>query len=183
MKNTLLHTGNTIRTVTGLYVDVINPHPDMFCIEDIAHSLSHQCRFGGHLHRFYSVAQHSYRVSKSRHVPQRHQLTALMHDATEAYLLDMPRPIKRQLPDYKAVEARLNYAIAEKFGFDGVFDPCIKAADNEALEYEFEHLVKNPQSQDINPMLPEVAKKFFLDRYYELTGFQAPTQKERISFK
>ncbi|MFC4230551.1 hypothetical protein ACFOW1_01525 [Parasediminibacterium paludis] len=58
-----LYKPNCIRTYTGLYMNVFDPTPEMICIEDIAHALSHQCRFSGHTKQFYSVAQHSYHVA------------------------------------------------------------------------------------------------------------------------
>lgn len=165
----LLYAGNLIRTYTGLYVDVINPKPEMFCIEDIAHSLSHQCRFGGHVKEFFSVAQHSYNVSKL--VPAKHRLAALMHDAAEAYMLDMPKPIKDQLTNYKAIENRLMYVLSEKFGFEFPLSNDIKKADSLALENEFEHFMMGEKS-DMTAMLPQVAKSFFLKKYHELTSME-----------
>lgn len=172
MKIETLHTTNTIRTVTGIYVDIVNPTPEMFCIEDIAHSLSHQCRFGGHIPKFFSVAQHSYNVSKQ--VPAKHQMAALMHDAAEAYVLDMPRPIKWQLTNYKAIENNLMYIIAEKFGFEYPLANEIKKADELALEFEWNNLVIR-QSEVVTAMLPEVAKRFFLDRFYTILNQVPPS--------
>ena len=109
-----LFTPGCIRTFTGLYIDVFEPKPEMICIEDIAHGLSMQCRFGGQLPKFYSVAQHSIHCSEI--VSDHLKLEALLHDASEAYLLDIPSPIKNRMPEYKAVEDRLMKAIAAKLG-------------------------------------------------------------------
>lgn len=163
-----LYNGTTIRTVTGLYMDVFNPTFDMISIEDIAHSLSFQCRFGGHLKQFYSVAQHSYHVSKRVHPKQ--ALAGLLHDATEAYLLDMPRPIKQRLPEYKAVEDNLMRVIAERFGLDWPLDPQIKEVDKYMLELEYKVLVEGPITHHIIPMSPPLAKIYFLQRFDELKG-------------
>jgi len=89
-----LFTPNCIRTFTGKYVNVFEPTLEMICIEDIAHALSMQCRFGGHLPYFYSVAQHSINCSFLVDTPCL-KLEVLMHDASEAYLLGIPSPIKK----------------------------------------------------------------------------------------
>lgn len=94
------------------------PTPESIHINDIAHALSNLCRYGGHTRKFYSVAEHCCLMSdwvlSSGHSPQV-ALEALMHDATEAYLVDMPRPIKHKLPGYRAIEDGLARAIADRF--------------------------------------------------------------------
>lgn len=110
-----LFTANCIRTFTGKYMNVFEPTEDMICIEDVAHALSNQCRFGGHLPKFYSVAQHSLMCCEMA-TPER-KLEALLHDASEAYLLDVPKPIKQRLSNYKEIEDNLMRLIAKKFGF------------------------------------------------------------------
>lgn len=128
-----------IRTVSGRFVNVFEPKPDMFCIEDIAHALSHQCRFGGHLPNFYSVAQHSFITSQL--VEEKDQVTALMHDASEAYLLDVPRPIKLQLANYKEIENGLMVMLAEVFQFQWPLPESVKKADEEMLVTEWNELM------------------------------------------
>jgi uncharacterized protein len=81
MKYENLYEPDCIRTYTGLYINVFNPKPEMIEIEDIAHALSFQCRFGGHLPKFYSVAQHSLNCSYLVKEPAL-KLTALLHDAS-----------------------------------------------------------------------------------------------------
>lgn len=104
-----------IRTFTGKLVDPVHLTLDDICIEDIAHSLSNQCRFSGHVRRFYSVAEHSVRVMKKCSIDP---LAALLHDASEAYLVDLPRPLKYhpEFQFYKVVEAHVSGCIEEKFG-------------------------------------------------------------------
>ena len=85
--------GDWIQTMSGVIFYPLDPRPEEIRIEDIAHALSHQCRFAGHCREFYSVAEHSVRVS--RELPQEFMLWGLLHDASEAYLVDLPRPIKR----------------------------------------------------------------------------------------
>ena len=103
------HTINTtvppshIQTFTGRHINPFDPDPDAIDIEDIAHALSHICRFTGHTHTFYSVAQHSVHVADlvcrntaglAKPARSRAVLMALLHDASEAYLCDIPRPLK-----------------------------------------------------------------------------------------
>lgn len=134
-----LYAIDCIRTYTGIYMNVFEPTPEMISIEDIAHSLSMQCRFGGHLPFFYSVAQHSLVVSK--YVSKENKLAALLHDASEAYLMDIPRPIKMRLPDYKDIEDNLMKKIAEKFGFEYPLCDEIKKADDAVLQLEWDILM------------------------------------------
>jgi hypothetical protein len=114
--------GPFIQTYTGKKFYPFDPRPEEVCLADIAHSLSTQCRFGGHSTSFYSVAQHSVLVSL-----QVNHLWGLLHDATEAYILDWPKPLKRYLfvgrfrtPHkywgMETVETQIASAIAERFG-------------------------------------------------------------------
>src|SRR5690606_29748913 len=96
--------GDWMQTFTGRRFWPLDPRPDEICIEDIAHALSMQCRYAGHCLSFYSVAEHS--VLLSQHVAEPFRRWALLHDASEAYLVDVPRPIKGDLSNYRAVEAR-----------------------------------------------------------------------------
>ena len=161
-----LYNGNLLRTHSGKMIDVFNPDPDMICIEDIAHALSHICRFGGHTTDFYSVAQHS--VMCASLVPHSQQLEALMHDATEAYLLDIPSPIKRQLPGYEQAEDNLMRIIADKYKLEYPFVPILKIADKDALEYEYKFHVL--QSSPCTNMSPEMAKQVFLEKFKEYSN-------------
>lgn len=106
--------GDWVQTFTGRVFWPMDPLPSEIDIEDIAHALSMQCRFGGHAVRFYSVAEHS--VLLARHVAPEHRKWALLHDAAEAYLVDVPRPVKPYLGDYRLNEDRLLIAIATRFG-------------------------------------------------------------------
>lgn len=137
----LLHTPNSIRTIGGRYLDAMNPKPGQISIGDIAFGLSRVCRFAGHTRKFYSVAQHSCDVCDM--VPDSLKLQALLHDASEAYIGDLPSPIKQLLPDYQVLEQRIMEAIAKKFNFPWPLHPMVKNADTFYLEYEWVQGVLN----------------------------------------
>lgn len=158
-----LYSGRLIRTYRGHYFDVFDPNPDQIDIEDIAHSLSLLCRFAGHTQSFYSVAEHSIWVAKKVRIEDK--LTALLHDASEAYLIDLPSPIKKGIPQYLEMENNLMKAIAQKLEFNYPFSSEIKIADKLALEYEWENKVI---SDKVISLTPEEAKKSFLQEYYKI---------------
>lgn len=112
---------NTIRVRSGGYLDLADPQPDQFTLTDIAGALSKICRFGGQCDRFYSVAEHSIHCAVQGWrdgLSKRAQIALLMHDAAEAFVGDCVKPLKIMLPDYWAVEQRMESAIAEKFGIN-----------------------------------------------------------------
>lgn len=160
-----LYTPNCIRTHSGLYFNILEPTLDMICIEDIAHALSHQCRFGGHLPRFYSVAQHS--VLAAQMAKRFHPLAALLHDASEAYLLDIPKPIKPHLNNYETLEDRIMQLIAEKFGFKYPLPQHIHIIDRQLLESEWEHIMMKDDNY-FESWPPAYAKQRFLETYQRI---------------
>jgi hypothetical protein len=131
-----------ICTAGGRRFNLHEPSADDVALEDIAHALAMTPRFGGHCTEFLSVAQHSILVADLVHEQQpgaRAQQVALLHDASEAYLVDMPAPIKRFLPDFKKIEDRVQAVIFEAFGLSDLaaeLKPVIKAADILALQWE-----------------------------------------------
>lgn len=152
-----------IRTNSGIYMNVFEPTLDMIDINDIAHVLSNLPRFGGHLDRFYSVAQHSV-MCAMRVKSIEDKRAALLHDASEAYMLDIPTPIKAKLPDYKFYENNLMLKIAEKFDFEFPLSKEVKRADEEMLHLEWENLVIN-KHKIFKCVTPEEAKQQFLEAY------------------
>ena len=106
-----------IQTFTGRQFWPLEPRADEIFIEDIAHHLSNLCRFTGACRSFYSVAQHSVLVSLCA-PPGENPLWGLLHDASEAYLIDVARPVKRSaaLVGYRVAEARMMEVICECFG-------------------------------------------------------------------
>lgn len=162
-----LYTPDCIRTYTGKYINVFEPTLEMINIVDIAHALAHVPRFGGHTAKFYSVAQHSIAVAMK--LPPEQQLAGLLHDATEAYLCDMPSPIKNRMPEYKKIEDKLMVAIARKFGITYPFMQVLKDADKAMLETEWNCIVLNREPFEFKHLSPAEAKKQFLELFEFLT--------------
>jgi 5'-deoxynucleotidase YfbR-like HD superfamily hydrolase len=155
-----------------------NPRVEDIDIEDIAHGLAYTCRFNGQTTAFYSVAQHSLMVADL--VPNELKLDALMHDAAEAYLGDVVKPLKALLPEYRAIEEHVNNIIAKAFNLGDCCHPAIKRADLIALATEKRDLM--PYSVEpwtyltgieempmlVDPLSPQEAKLAFMNRYTEL---------------
>lgn len=135
--------GDWIETFTGRKFYPFDPRPEDVCIEDIAHALSMLCRFGGHCKRFYSVSQHS--VILAKNVSAENQLWALLHDASEAYIVDVPRPIKKDpsFAVYQQVESAIMQAICSKFGLPVDMPEEVGIADKRMLTTEHHQLMCN----------------------------------------
>lgn len=171
--NTSRH-GSWIQTYTGIQFWPMDPRPEEINILDIAHALSMLCRFNGHCNRFYSVAEHCVHVSTI--VAPEFQLWGLMHDAAEAYLSDIPRPIKRVLADFKGFEEHLLTVIAARFSLSVGIPTEICHADGVLLATEKNALMGKepaawaplPDSLDpamIRCLSPEEAKTLFLEHF------------------
>jgi hypothetical protein len=165
--------GDWIQTFTGKQFWPLDARPEGVCIEDIAHALSNLCRFGGHCREFYSVAQHS--VLVARHSVEYNTKQCLLHDATEAYLVDVPRPIKKSLPEYQVIEEHLARVIGERFGIVlNTLDQYTHLADECALRTERRDLMATPPRpwaednraqpwpEKITPWPPKKAERVFL---------------------
>ena len=166
-----------MQTFSGRLFYPLDPRPDEIDMGDIAHSLSLLCRYGGHVDRFYSVAEHCVLLSEA--VAPEHALAALLHDATEAYAVDVPRPLKRQLAGYREIEEQVWYAIAYRFSLDLALPVEVKDADNRILLTERDALMSrtvHPWSQDglaplpvtITGWSPPDAEARYLARFAEL---------------
>ena len=169
--------GDWMITASGGQYWPLDPRPAEVSIIDIGAALSKLCRFGGHTMRFYSVAEHS--VLVSRVVPPWLQRQALLHDASEAYCADVPRPLKIGLGEHYATIEELNWrAIADKYLVSYVMHPDVKRADNAVLMAEKRALLPagGPQwSVDAEPAdvevvghAPDAAYHLFMRRFYEL---------------
>lgn len=142
-----------IHTHTGKSLDLLDPRPSQICIEDVAHALGRICRYTGHSHHFYSVAEHSVLcsqvVSGGRSVRDGLALAkqALLHDATEAYVNDLAAPLKRLCPDYKEIEWRVWYAVAAHFRLSTDLRAEVKLADLRMLATEAPQVLPWPPSR------------------------------------
>ena len=173
-----------ITSSTGKHFDPINPDKNLIDIVDIAHSLSLICRANGHFKHFYAVASHSIACSieaEKRGFDKKIQLACLLHDASEAYLSDVTRPIKAMLTKYLEVEDKLQNTIWEKYlGFipNNEDRKKIFGVDDDMLSLEFFNLMPEKLGDRYKKILSDVnldfvqmelTEKKFLDRFYELT--------------
>jgi hypothetical protein len=182
---TVVARGDWFITHSGKFFFPMDPHPEDVDINDIAHALSFICRFGGHCRQFYSVAQHSVLVSEYAEVCSTAPLIwlqALIHDATEAYIGDMVRPLKLAMGSYRDVETKLEAIVHEALGIplpNAQEKPFIKEADNALLMTERRDLMNHRgvewstpakawTSRTIEPVSPQSAANQFLRRYHRL---------------
>lgn len=174
-----------ILTYTGKRFDPMAPHPEDIDPIDIAHSLAHLCRFNGHVRQFYSVAEHSVHVAQI--VSRENRLTALLHDAAEAYIGDITRPLKGAINDITGnvlsiIENDIHRAIASRFGIPSIIPAAVKHADMILLATERRDLMPThsapwacldgiePLERTIAPLSPDEAKELWMECFEELGG-------------
>lgn len=170
-----------IHTFTGRSFILQAPTPESIDIQDIAQGLSLQCRFAGQIGTFYSVAQHS--VFCSYMCDPGDALAGLLHDAAEAYMGDVPRPVKALvgMDGYSACEAHLTALILQRFGLSGQLPDSVKKADDELCLTEAHELFPTPPAwardvdrpmtrMRIQPWTHWSARIEFLRRFEALTG-------------
>lgn len=189
--------GNWMQTIGGRAFYPLDPRPEDVAIYDIAHALSHVCRFGGHCREFYSVAEHSVRVAmaiREAGGSRAEQFEGLMHDAAEAYVGDMVWPLKQagELAEYKRIERLVEDAIATRYGLPGEQSPIVKRFDLVLLSTEKRDLMSDgvgredgsrregaaakekhsdtfePLPERIEPWSPRDARSVFLDHFRHL---------------
>lgn len=156
-----------IVTFTGRYIDPVEPDSSRINIVDIAHALALSCRYGGHCPRFYSVAEHSilvHNLMEKAGFPKPALFAGLMHDAEEAYLMDMPTPIKRQFQTYVDSSINLRKVIWSVYGIDWTLYKDVEKYDQEAYQLERKRLWDGGTTME-----PPHAKAMFLS-YFELYG-------------
>lgn len=176
--------GPQVGLCSGRIFHPFDPRMDEVFLQDIAHGLARIGRFNGQTRQCYSVAQHSFYVS--RLVPAEVALIGLLHDAAEAYICDLVHPIKVMLTDYQALESRIEAAIAARYGLPWPWSEsvqaAIKLADLAMCRTEMEQLMSAdpawlPPVESapvlITPWDDWRAEWAFLDRFYELGGDDA----------
>lgn len=178
----------TIRTWSGGTFHPLMPQPDEIKIHDIAHALSNICRFTGHVDQFYSVAQHSILVSEQ--VSPEHALCALLHDASEAYLSDIAKPVKPWIAGYSPIEHNLMLCVSLRFDFEWPVPAAVHHADQALQATEARDLMGGakfeglpaPYDFKIVPMSPIQARARFMSRYLELTSGRSDVQIDKINY-
>lgn len=175
--------GHWIQTFSGHAFTPLSPRVEDIAIVDIAHALSMLCRYNGHCRQFYSVAEHSVAVSRWLQAQGASLVTqqwGLLHDAAEAYLGDVPRPLKAVMPEYRAAEDALLQVIAQRFKLNWPIPDVVKEADTRILHDEA-HCFMEPPSKPWgipgdplgvalhghNPVIAREVFMFTFDRLYD----------------
>lgn len=149
---------NCITTYTGVHFDPVHPVMEDIRIEDIAHALSLLCRGNGHVKTFYSVGEHCINCAleaEARGYSQRVILACLLHDASESYMSDVPRPFKQYLTDYIEFEEKLLTMVYQRFlGCDLTEEEKqqVKEIDNDVLAYDLFYLLGEGEERNLPPL-------------------------------
>lgn len=172
--------GDWMQVFSGGKIYPLDPRPEEIHLEDIAHALSQMNRYGGHTLFPYSVAQHC--ILLSYVIDPQYSFLALMHDASEAYLCDIPRPIKKDLTNYSNIENRLMAVIAKKFNFTWPMPEEVKIGDNRMITTERFQVMPKGDDYNLVPsdkypaykikiteITAKQAKEAFINRFKELT--------------
>lgn len=155
-----------ITTYTGLHFYPLKPEEDKIIIEDIAHSLSLLCRGNGHVKNFFSVGQHCINCAleaKARGYSNRICMACLIHDASEAYLSDVPRPFKKTLPSYEILEEKFLSLIYRKFLGSDLSEEekrIVKEIDDDMLYFDLSILLGEPQDREKPNMMSEFSEEY-----------------------
>lgn len=163
-------TQSSILLISGKYLDILDPQPESIEIEDIARGLSRQARFGGHSNVMYTVAQHS--IECSLLVSNKYKIQALLHDASEAYIGDIPTPFKNHLPDYLNIEFNLMKVIGKKYGFEWPVSDDVDLIDKYLFQLEWNQFTNGDKiitipTNNFNVMTIEESEKEFL-KYFKI---------------
>lgn len=180
-------TDDYITTWTGIRFNFSEPTPEQINLEDVAHSLSMQCRYNGHCSKFYSVAEHCVLIARWVYLTTRSRqlaLEALFHDASEAYLCDIPRPVKSRLdPNYHNLEYAIDRAVARKWNLALPWHAFIEQGDYRICLDEYAELFeerlgpccwKLPYSEPLGVSIqcwpPDTAEREFRMLFFQLKG-------------
>lgn len=167
-----------IRTSSGVKFYPLNPDPQGILIEDIAHALSLLCRGNGHVKVFFSVGQHCIHCAKEaehRGYSTRLILACLLHDASEAYLSDITRPVKQHLQDYCRYEEHLLEVIYKKFlgsPLSQEEQKLVKIIDDDMLYYDLRDLLNEPVGELVNGQDPRSAPVMYSSFSYKERPFK-----------
>ncbi len=179
-----------IETTTGKRVNPLRMTPENICIEDIARPLSQLCRFVGQCSRLYTVGQHCIHVSDlvfeelidrpATEVAYKTALAALLHDASEAYISDISRPVKHAVKGLKEIEDVLLGKVMQRFDCTGADWTLIKKMDNAMLATEAYYLMPSkgkgwylPEpkiEQELPDLEPHTIYHLFMERFYKFGG-------------
>lgn len=169
MKNNIKN--GIINTYNGLLIDLLNPTVDMINIDDIARGLAYKGHFGGMTPFYFSIAQHSTLVHELMLCKFMHNkqmlLLGLLHDASEAYIGDMVKPLKVHLNEFCEIEDRLMKVICEKFDVDYEMLSLVKPYDKEAQELEFQTFFEG--AAHVISQTPDYSKRIFLRTFARLS--------------
>ncbi len=162
-----------IRLHSGRKFHFLKPRAQDIHIDDIAHNLSNLCRFTGACNRFYSVASHC--VMCAGQAPEELKLQVLLHDSFESLGNDIASPLKVLLPQYKAMELKIEQMIARKYGLQFPFPPLVKEIDLRMLVTEMKQLMAphkdykelpfTPYDVELPDWSPEKARREFLKAF------------------
>lgn len=163
---------SAIKTWTGRYVDPLNMTVFDVCIEDIAHALARTCRYGGHCNGFLSVARHSVWVAdllRAGGETATTELWGLLHDAPEAYLGDVPRPIKHaaEFQAYRTADESLERVVATAFALPFPMPTTVKDADQRVL---YDREMSPAGARDTYDGDYYLDERVFLERYHDLVA-------------
>jgi 5'-deoxynucleotidase YfbR-like HD superfamily hydrolase len=189
--------GHTIALQSGQYFDFMNPQPEQILIEDIAKALANTCRYNGHCNRFYSVAEHSVHCAQlaiKEGRPNAVIYAALMHDAAEAYIGDMCKPLKNIMPEYQELEKVIELAVDTKFEVNRNCTNLVKTYDLQMLKAEKVALFPEDTEDwfgfeevdtvviDIECNDPDTAEEKFLELYKKYRPFSCTCSINECDF-
>jgi uncharacterized protein len=162
------------KTASGLKFNIFNPREDQVCLTDISLGLSNNGRFTGQSNHFFSIAQHCLLVVDL--LPNNIivnnpgiEIMALMHDAAEAYIKDMIKPLKIYFPVFKKIEEKIMKVIASKFDLNLELMPIIKKYDKQSQLIEYKLFYENSNDRNIRYLTPEESHYQFIKKFHELS--------------